>query len=316
MYTRVLLMLVLLLSAGAALAEPLRPNTGLWWEEPVTGRFYAVSIAPSGRTFVVISEFDEQGRPRWQAMRGSLQLSSEIEQRAGAPLAEFHADLLDIDGACRTCPVTAPDVRPSPLGQASIVFTDHATGEFRQGAIRRPMRFFAPADQPEDFPENRLGGEYVAEARLQTERRLGRLKLEPAQQPACTQYEGAAPPAGALRLAAGCEGTVCAGDFLGQLGTNLEIHVGRGQQPELRAYRRGLARTEHPPVCIPIAGIPSYILYCTCPTGTVTTPGAGCTSPAHHVCTETHRLSEQDGRITAFPLHQDQPAFVFYQGLR
>ena len=74
-----LLTTALLFSTLSAHAAPLKPNSGLWWEEPVTGRFFAVEIAPSGRSFVVISEFDEQGRPTWRAMRGDLTLTSEAE---------------------------------------------------------------------------------------------------------------------------------------------------------------------------------------------------------------------------------------------
>ena len=77
---RLLSAIALLVTVSAAHAAPLKPNSGLWWEEPVTGRFFAVEIAPSGRTFVVISEFDEQGRPSWRTMRGELTLANELEQ--------------------------------------------------------------------------------------------------------------------------------------------------------------------------------------------------------------------------------------------
>lgn len=298
--------LVLLMLSAATIAAPLQPNSGLWWEEPVTGRFYAVEIAPSGRAFVVISEFDENGKPRWTSMRGEIEVSSEAEQRAGGVIARFSAPLLDLNGACPTCPVSGPEVRPHPDGQATIVFTSHATAEFQQGAIRRPLRYFAPADQPEDFPANRLAGRYLAWVRSASQTITGVLTLEPARSAACTSYVGAPSPEGALRLAAVCQGGICLGDALGLLAQNLEIHVGSGQQPEIRAYRRGLGGNLVGPSCVVYFGTVSY---CTCPPGTTPTgqqltPGSGgCVGPGNaNVCTETHRIAEQAGRITGLPL--------------
>lgn len=72
---------LLMIAALPLQAEGLRPNSGLWWEEPVTGRFYAVEIAPSGRTFVVLSEFDEDGKPVWRSMRGNLVETSAWSRR-------------------------------------------------------------------------------------------------------------------------------------------------------------------------------------------------------------------------------------------
>ncbi len=121
-----LLSMLLLLVSFAAAAAPLQPNSGLWWEEPTTGRFYAVEIAPSGMTYVVISEFDAQGKPVWHSMRGRLTVTTEQEQRAGAPLASLQAPLLELDGACPTCPVSSPNVRPIPGAEARIEFRTHA----------------------------------------------------------------------------------------------------------------------------------------------------------------------------------------------
>ena len=75
-------LLLSLLPALSALAAPFKPNSGLWWEEPVTGRFYSVEIAPSGKTFVVVTEFDEQGKPVRRSMRGQLQLIVHHDARA------------------------------------------------------------------------------------------------------------------------------------------------------------------------------------------------------------------------------------------
>lgn len=311
-------LLVLLTLSAVAIAAPLQPNSGLWWEEPVTGRFYAVEIAPSGRAFVVISEFDENGKPRWTSMRGEIELSSEAEQRAGGVIARFSAPLLDLNGACPTCPVSSPEVRPHPDGQATIVFTSHATAEFQQGAIRRPLRYFAPADQPEDFPANRLAGRYLAWVRSAGQEITGVLTLEPARTAACTSYVGAPSPEGALRLAGGCQSGICPGDALGVLAQNLEIHVGSGQQPEIRAYRRGLGGTSVAPTCTVFAGIP--VFNCTCPPGTAQTvpnltPGSGgCMGQGNaNVCTETHRIAEQAGRITGLPLLSTEPELLLRQ---
>ncbi|MGE4073353.1 MAG: hypothetical protein AB7E72_19450 [Lysobacterales bacterium] len=317
MYKRLLLSLLLcLLPALAALAAPLKPNSGLWWEEPVTGRFYSVEIAPSGKTFVVVSEFDEQGQPVWRSMRGQLQLSSEAEQLAGAPLASFSAPLMDLDGACPSCPVSAPNVQPSPLGEARIVFLSHAEAEFQQGAIRRPLRYFSPADQPEDFPAARLAGAYTFAAGSGSTATARTAVLETASDTGCTRFEGNRPAANALLLRGNCQAGICDSANGGIQLSQLLLAVGPGEHPEIRAYQRKLApEARLNPTCGSLFPQP---FVCTCPsTHTLTRdPETGTQiclrNDAPLLCTESHRITEQAGVIRGLPLRDDQPPFTLF----
>ena len=325
MACRSLLLTLLLLPLSfsfsfAAAAEPLKPNSGLWWEEPVTGRFYAVEIAPSGMTYVVISEFDERGKPVWHSMRGQLVVNSEQEQIAGAPIASLQAPLLALDGACPTCPVSPPNVRPIPGTEARIEFRTHAEAEFRYGAIRRPLRYFAPADQAIDFPSARLAGEYVLAYRDGGNLLARTMVLESARDAACVRYVGAPPPANATRLRGNCLTGICEGSAIGVFAANLELAVGPGEHPVISAYQRTPA---------PMAGFPAVCTIqlvggvlsnnCQCPAGFSLgggfSLGSGvCVSndsPAV-VCTETHRISEQAGVIRGLPLRSVDRPFVMY----
>lgn len=311
---RIVLMWVGLLLATVLQAEPLLPNSGLWWEEPVTGRFYAIEIAPSGKTYVVLSEFDAEGRPSWLALRGQLEVASEQEQAAGLPLARLEAPLLRLEGPCPGCPVASPVVAPASEGSALIVFTGNNTAEYRQGAIRRPLRHFAPADQLADYPAARLAGQYTLTQRSEAGRSSGDHVLAPATQAACTSYVGAAPPTGAIRLASACTSGACSGDEAGRLANSLELHVGPGAQPEIRAYRRGLAGERVPQQCYGYVGLP--VSYCGCPAGSLWVgfdsngeylcqlPG----DPA--VCTETHRIALSGNQVRGLPTVAGQPEFV------
>lgn len=318
MRRRLLLSLILcLLPALAAFASPLKPNSGLWWEEPVTGRFYSVEIAPSGKTFVLVSEFDEQGQPVWRSLRGQLQLSSEAEQQAGAPLASFSAPLMDLDGACPTCPVSAPNVQPSPLGEARIVFLSHAEAEYQQGAIRRPLRYFSPADQPEDFPAARLAGAYTYTLGQGTAAIARPAVLETSSGPACARYVGTTPAADAIRLRGNCPGGLCDGANGGAELSMLELAVGPGEHPVITAYQRTLApEARANPRCTFV--FPSPLLQCSCTAGYTLTrdPQTGtqiCVDfSAPPVCTETHRVTEQAGVIRGLPLRDDQIAFTLF----
>lgn len=307
-------LLLSLLPALSALAAPFKPNSGLWWEEPVTGRFYSVEIAPSGKTFVVVSEFDEQGKPVWRSMRGQLQLSTEAEQIAGAPLASFAAPLMDLDGACPTCPVSAPNVQPSPLGEARIVFLSHAEAEYQQGAIRRPLRYFSPADQPADFPSSRLLGDYTLVLSKAAGGGARAAVLQPAQDAPCTRYEGTTPAASATRLRGNCPAGICDAGNGGQLLSQLELSVGSGEHPVIHAYQRTLAPEAR---ATPTCTLVFLTTTCTCPSGyTLTRDPLSVTiclddrSPM--VCTESHRISENAGVIHGLPLQAGTPAFALY----
>lgn len=313
---RLLSAIALLVTVSAAHAAPLKPNSGLWWEEPVTGRFFAVEIAPSGRSFVVISEFDEQGRPTWRAMRGELTLTSEAEQAAGAPLATLRAPLQEINGACPTCPVSAPDVRPSPLGEATIVFRSHAEAEFQQGAIRRPLRYFSPADQQADFPSARLAGSYtiVSESPVGRDSRAAQLQL--ARDGACARHEGTAPPAAATRLRGACPGGACESSALGLLLASLELAVGPGEHPAILAYRRTIAPEAIRPLSTRYV-FPTMVYFCeegyTRMLNPLTQVGDVCVqNNAPTLCTETHRISEQGGTLRGLPLRQGDASFVLH----
>jgi hypothetical protein len=314
---------LLLLFSLAAAAAPLRPNSGLWWEEPVTGRFYAVEIAPSGMTYVVISEFDEHGKPVWHSMRGRLLVSSEQEQVAGAPLASLQAPLLELDGACPTCPVSSPNVRPIPGPEARIEFRTHAEAEFQYGAIRRPLRYFAPADQTSDFPSARLAGEYALAYGDGGDLLTREMVLEPAHDAACGRYVGTPPPANATRLRGNCVTGLtgfCENIGTGAFAANLELAVGAGEHPVISAYQRTLApRESFPAVCTIqlVGGVLSND--CRCPSGFSLgggfSLGSGvCVSndAATVVCTESHRISEQAGVIRGLPLRSADRPFVLY----
>lgn len=295
-------------------AQALRPNSGLWWEEPVTGRFYAVEIAPSGRTFVVISEFGADGKPVWRSMRGDLLVSSAQEQAAGAPIATLSAPLLELDGACPSCPVSAPNVRPSELGSATIVFLTHAQAEFQQGAIRRPLRYFTPADQAADFPSARLSGGYSMVNREPRGTTYQTIALSAALDPACVRYEGNAPPPAAARLRGSCPGGLCDGSSAGALAFNLELAVGPGEHPQIYAYQRALAPEA---VTAEVCTLNFITTTCTCPPGFSSglVPGGGRTCIRNDrpiVCSETHRISEQAGIIRALPLRAGQTSFALY----
>lgn len=312
---RFALVCLLSLSALAAPAAPLQPNSGLWWEEPVTGRFYAVEIAPSGRSYVVVSEFDAAGKPVWRAMRGELVLASEAEQAAGAPLATLRATLQDLDGACPSCPPVSPGVRPSPLGEASIVFLTHARAEYRQGDIRRPLRYFSPADQPQDFPSARLAGDYVLAMAGVTEPESRAARLQPAGDVACSRHEGAQPPAGAIRLRASCASGFCDSSSGGVLLSALEFAVGPGEHPAIVAYRR-----QYPADAVrSLIFVPGFpVGYYTCPTGFTRQP----ISPlgpdfcvrdnAPLVCVESHRITEHAGTIRGLPLESREKSFALH----
>jgi hypothetical protein len=318
MSKRLLLRLLLLtIPPLSALAAPLQPNSGLWWEEPVTGRFYSVEIAPSGKTFVVVSEFDEQGKPVWRSMRGQLELSTEAEQIAGAPLASLQAPLLDLDGACPSCPVSAPNAHPSPAGEARIVFLSHAEAEYQQGAIRRPLRYFTPADQPQDFPSARLARSYTLAMSQSAGGGTRPAVLEPAHDAVCSRYEGHAPPTSATRLRGNCPSGICDSANGGQMLSQLELAVGPGEHPTITAYQRTLApEARQAPTCTLVF----LTTTCTCPTGfTLTrdpqslTGGNICLDDQRPmVCTESHRISEQAGLIRGLPLHAGEAAFALY----
>lgn len=319
MFNRWLTALLCLVTLSAH-AQSLRPNSGLWWEEPVTGRFYSVEIAPSGRAFVVISEFDEQGKPVWRTMRGDLVVTSAQEQIAGAPLATLTAPLLDLDGACPTCPVSAPNARPSPLGSATIVFSSEDKAEFQQGALRRPLRYFTPADQPADFPSARLRGDFVLAARTESGTSTLGASLQPAQDAACVRYEGAQPAAGATRVRGNCQGGICEGSPTGQLIANLELSVGPGEHPDIIAYQRTLAPEATVPQTCTLVFLTTT---CTCPAGYSSVPPqnlGGTRSCVRDdrpmVCTETHRISEQAGVIRGLPLRSGNASFVLYPAPR
>ncbi len=218
------LLWLLCLWSFSATASPLRPNSGLWWEEPVTGRFYSVEIAPSGKTYVVISEFAADGKPAWKAMRGDLVVTSEQEQRAGGPLATLTAPLLELNGPCPTCPPASPNARP--LGNATIVFTTHALAEYQENAIRRPLRYFAPADQTADFPANRLAGEYALEYASGPQLEMRELNLLAANDAPCGSYVGQAPPADSVRLRPSCASGNCPAGASGTFSQNAEFAAG------------------------------------------------------------------------------------------
>lgn len=306
----------LLFTAFTAHAASLKPNSGLWWEEPVTGRFFAVEIAPSGRTFVVISEFDDQGRPSWRTMRGELTQTNELEQAAGAPLATLRAPLQEINGPCPTCPVSAPDVRPSPLGEATIVFRSNAEAEFQQGAIRRPLRYFSPADQPTDFPSARLAGDYTIASETPRGRDSRAAQLQLARDGTCARYIGSAPPAGATRLRGLCPGNVCEASELGQLLFNLELAVGPGEYPSILAYSRTIA----PEAIRPLSSryvFPTTVYFCEEGYSRVRNPltlqGEFCVqNNPPMVCTETHRVSEHAGIVRGIPLRSGEASFELY----
>jgi len=303
-------LLLCLLPALSALAAPLKPNSGLWWEEPVTGRFYSVEIAPSGKTFVVVSEFDEQGQPVWRSMRGELQLSSEAEQIAGAPLASFSALLMDLDGACPSCPVSAPNVQPSPLGEARIVFLSHAQAEYQQGAVRRPLRYFSPADQPEDFPAARLAGTYTLALRQDSVSSSRPVVLQAPTDAACVRFEGTQPPEGAIRLRGNCPTGLCDSANGGGFISELELAIGPGEHPSIHAYQRALAPEAFvAPMCSSF-----FVTDCRCPTGYVTRGGGAVCIDARMpmLCTETHRISEQAGVIRGLPLRASDSAFTLF----
>lgn len=306
----------LLFTAFTAHAAPLQPNSGLWWEEPVTGRFFAVEIAPSGRAFVVISEFDEQGRPTWRAMRGDLALASEQQQAAGAPLATLRAPLQEMSGACPTCPVSAPDVRPSALGEATIVFRSNAEAEFQQGAIRRPLCFFSPADQPADFPSARLSGNYTMAIESPAGRDSRAAQLQPARDDACVRHEGSAPPPGATRLRGTCPGGACESSSLTLLLSSLEFAVGPGEHPEILAYRRAIAPEAIRPLSTRYV-FPTTVYFCeegyTRMRHPLTQVGEVCVqNNPPTVCTETHRISEQAGTLRGLPLRAGEASFALY----
>jgi hypothetical protein len=302
-----LLMWILCLSSFGAGANPLRPNSGLWWEEPVTGRFYAVEIAPSGKTYVVISEFGADGKPTWKAMRGDLVVTSEAEQIAGAPLATLTAPLLELDGACPTCPPVSPNARP--LGTATIVFSTHATAEYQENAIRRPLRYFAPADQAADFPANRLGGEYVLAYGSGPQLEVRGLTLYPANDAACGSYVGQTPAAGSVRLRPYCPSGLCPGGAAGTFAANAEIAVGAGEHPQIVVYER----TQDPQATIS-AFCTNQFLLCGCPPGT-SIPGSTtrCLDlNAPKICVESHRVSEQHGVIKGLALLPQRLSFRLY----
>ena len=294
----VILMGLLPIFAGA---QTLRPSSGLWWEEPVTGRFYSVEIGADGK-------------PVWRSMRGDLVVSSAAEQAAGAALATLQAPLLELDGACPSCPVAAPNVRPSELGAATIVFHTHAQAEFQQGAIRRPLRYFAPADQTADFPAARLAGDYSLVSREPGGPTYQTIALGAAQEPACVRYEGAAPPTAATRLRGSCSADFCDSNAAGLLVFNLELAVGPGEHPEIRAYQRSLApEAVTPELCT----LNFLTTTCRCPegfsSGRLPTVGRTCIRVDRPmVCTETHRISEQAGTIRGLPLRSGTSAFALY----
>lgn len=313
MLVRFLVGLICLLPMLAG-AQTLRPNSGLWWEEPVTGRFYAVEIAPSGRTFVVISEFGADGKPVWRSMRGDLVVSSAQDQAAGAPLAMLSAPLMELDGACPTCPVSAPNVRPSELGEAVLVFQTHAQAEFQQGGIRRPLRYFTPADQPVDFPAARLSGDYTLVSREPGGNTHQTIELGAARDPACVRYEGSAPPAAATRLRGGCPSGFCDASRAGVLAFNLEVAVGPGEHPQIFAYQRALAPEV---VTAEICTLNFITTTCRCPAGFTSdrlpTGARTCIRDDRPmVCSETHRISEQAGVIRGLPLRASETAFAMY----
>jgi len=310
---RFLISLLCLLPMFAG-AQTLRPNSGLWWEEPVTGRFYAVEIAPSGRTFVVISEFAADGKPVWRSMRGEIQVSSAQEQAAGAPLATLRAPLLELDGACPTCPVTAPNVRPSALGEATLVFQTHAQAEFQQGGTSRPLRYFTPADQPLDFPAARLPGDYTLVSRDPGGNTHQTTTLRVTQEPACVRYEGSTPPIAATRLRGDCSAGFCDSSGAGVLAYNLELAVGPGEHPQILAYQRALApEAVTPEVCT----LNFLTTTCVCPagftSGRLPTGGRTCIrNDRPMVCSETHRISEQAGVIRGLPVRAGATTFAMY----
>lgn len=295
-------------------AQALRPNSGLWWEEPVTGRFYAVEIAPSGRTFVVISEFDADGKPVWRSMRGELEVSSAQEQAAGAPLATLRAPLMELDGACPTCPVSAPNVRPSELGEATLLFRTHAQAEFQQGSLRRPLRYFTPADQPADFPAARLAGAYSLISREPTGAAYQTIELRAAQDPPCVRYEGSAPPAGATRLRGTCIGGICDGSVVSTMVSTLDLAVGAGEHPEIVAYRRALAPEG---LAQAICTLNFITTTCRCPIGfssggAIPVGGSCVRDDRPMLCTEVYRISEQAGVIRGLPVRTGLSAFTLY----
>lgn len=308
-----LISILLCIFPTLALAAPLQPNSGLWWEEPTTGRFYAVEIAPSGKTYVVISEFDANGKAVWKAMRGDIEVKSEQEQRAGGPLAVLTAPLLELDGACMTCPPISPNVRT--LGMATIVFQTHAVGEYQEGALRRPLRYFLPADQLSDFPAARLAGEYVLAYRDGFGLSARTLLLEPSRQPECVRRVGAQPPANATRFTATCPGGFCAGGRPGEFTLGLELVVGTGEHPEIIAYKRTFAPEAFSTslnCSIPFAP-------CSCPFGFSqnTLANGRDSAPCVRndlpmVCTESHRITEQHGVIAGLPLTSNEHAFQLY----
>ncbi len=306
------LLLVSILPALAA-AAPLKPNSGLWWEEPTTGRFFAVEIAPSGKTYVVISEFDATGKPVWKAMRGELEVKSEQEQLAGGPLAVLTAPLLELDGACLTCPPVAPNVRA--VATATIVFQTHAVGEYQEGGLRRPLRYFLPADQLSDFPAARLAGEYVLAYRDSVGLSARTLMLEPSRQPECVRRVGRPAPANATRFSASCPLGLCPGGRPGEFALGLELAVGPGEHPEIIAYKRTFAPEAFS------TNLNCTILFspCRCPAGFSlnTFVGTGSNAPcvrddAPMLCTESHRISEQHGVIAGLPLSPNEHAFQLF----
>lgn len=318
MRKRLLLSLLLwLVPALSALAAPLQPNSGLWWEEPVTGRFFSVEIAPSGKTLVVVSEFDEQGKPVWRSMRGQLELSSEAEQIAGAPLASLSAPLVELDGACPSCPVSAPNAQPSPLGEARIVFLSHAEAEYQQGAIRRPLRYFRPADQPQDFPSARLVGDYTLTVSEAFGGGARPAVLEPARDDPCTRFEGNMPAASAMRLRGDCRAGICESANGGQFLSQLELAIGPGEHPVITAYQRTLAPEAR---LAPTCTLVFLTTTCTCPAGFTLSRDPESSTRAQiclddrrpMVCTESHRVSEQVGVIRGLSLHPDRPSFALY----
>jgi hypothetical protein len=147
----------------------------------------------------------------------------------------------------------------------------------QQEAIRRPLRYFTPADRAEEFPWARLASVYTLA--------VHRDRLSSCQNGLCDSASG--------------------GVFISQL----ELAVGPGEHPCIHTHQRVLA----PEACMaPTCG--SLPTQCWCPPGYQSRGGgAECLSQQMPMlCTETQRITEQAGVIRGLPLHTSDAEFSLF----
>jgi len=165
---------------------------------------------------------------------------------------------------------------------------------------------FSPADQVSDFPAARLAGDYALGLRDGTDLHSRIVSLKPSPVAECVRYTGRTPPAGASRFALECGLGLCDSGPAGRFSLTTEFSVGPGEHPEIIAFQR----TPAPEALLVVTCVPLFFGIgppCVCPPGwsfESMAPGRVICSRADRpmVCTESHRIAEQNGVIHGLPL--------------